>query len=52
MYLLYEEKTFVKKAVKISPMQSLQSAEFLLRNVQDTDYTIDFSLKKSVQYHV
>ena len=49
VYLSYEEKTFVKKAVKISPMQS---ARDLLRNLQDTDDAIDFSLKKSVQYHV
>ena len=49
VYLSYEEKTFVKKAVKISPMQS---AGDLFRNVQDTDEAIDFSLKKSVQYHV
>ena len=33
-YLLHEEKTFVKKAVQISPMQS---AGDLLCNVQDTD---------------
>ena len=52
MYLWYEEKTFVKKAIKISPMQWLQSAWDLLRNVQDTDDAIDFSLKKSIQYHV
>ena len=32
VYLLFQEKTFVKKAVKISPMQS---AGDLLRNVQD-----------------
>ena len=49
MYLSYEEKFYVKKAVKISPMQS---AGDLLSNVQDTDEAIDFSLKKSVQYHV
>ena len=49
VFLSYEEKTFVKKAVKISPMQS---AGDLFRNVQDTDEAIDFSLKKSVQYHV
>ena len=49
VYLLYEEKTFVKKAVTISPMQS---AGDLLLNVQDTDDAIEFSLKKSVQYHV
>ena len=30
----------------------MQSAGDLLRNVQDTDEAIDFSLKKSVQYHV
>ena len=34
VYLLYEEKTFVKKAVQISPMQS---AGDLLCNVQDTN---------------
>ena len=49
VYLSYEEKAFVNKAVKISPMQS---AGDLLRNVQDTDEAIDFSLKKSVEYHV
>ena len=49
VFLSYEEKTFVKKAVKISPMQS---AGDLLHNLQDTDEAIDFSLKKSVQYHV
>ena len=49
VFLSYEEKTFVNKAVKISPMQS---AGDLLSNVQDTDEAIDFSLKKSVQYHV
>ena len=54
MYLSYEEKTFVKKAVKISPT-GMQSTGDLLHNVQDTesitDDAIDFSLKKSVQYH-
>ena len=30
----------------------MQSAGDLLRDVQDTDDAIDFSLKKSVQYHV
>ena len=30
----------------------MQSAGDLLRNVQDTDDAIDFSLKKSIQYHV
>ena len=49
MFLSFEEKTFVGKAVKIPPMQS---AGDLLRNVQNTDEAIDFSLKKSVQYHV
>ena len=49
VFLSYEEKTFVKKAVKISPMQSSGD---LLSIVQDTDEAIDFSLKKSVQYHV
>ena len=49
VYLSYEEKTFVKKAVKISPMQSTGD---LLRNVQDANDAIDFSLKKSIQYHV
>ena len=34
VYLSFQEKTFVKKAVKISPMQS---AGDLLRNVQDTN---------------
>ena len=43
------DKPFVKKAIKISPMQS---ARDLLHNVQDTDDAIDFSLKKSIQYHV
>ena len=36
-------------AIKISPVQS---AEDMLRNVQDTNDAIDFSLKKSVQIHV
>ena len=49
MHLSFQEKTFVKKAVKILPMQS---AGVMLLNVQDTNDTIDFSLKKSVQYHV
>ena len=39
VYLSYEEKTFVKKAVKISPMQS---AGDLLLNVQHTNDAIDF----------
>ena len=47
MYLLFEAKTFVKKAVKISPMQS---AGDLMSNVQDTDEAN--AVKKSVQYHV
>ena len=51
MYVSYEEKTLVKKDVKLSPIM-MQSAGDLLRNVQDTDDTIDFSLKKFVQYHV
>ena len=49
VYFSYEEKTFVKKAVKFLHMQS---AGGLLRNAQDTDDAIDFSLKKSFQYHV
>ena len=49
VYLSYEEKTFVKKAVKISLMHSPGD---LLRNVQNTDDAIHFSLRKSVQYHV
>ena len=44
VHLSYEEKTFVKKAVKFLPMQSTGD---LLCSVQDTDYAIDFSLKKS-----
>ena len=47
VYLLFEAKTFVKKAVKISPMQS---AGDLMSNVQDTDEAN--AVKKSVQYHV
>ena len=47
VYLSYEEKTFVKKAFKILP---LQSAGDLLFNVQDTIDAIDF--KRSIQYHV
>ena len=42
--LSFQEKTFVKKAVKISPMES--PADFLC-NVQDTKDAIDFSLKIS-----
>ena len=30
----------------------MQSAGDFLRNLQDTEDAIDFSLKKSVQYHV
>ena len=48
VYLFYEEKMLVN-AIKISPVQS---AEDMLRNVQDTNDAIDFSLKKSVQIHV
>ena len=48
VYLSFQEKTFVKKAAKISPVQS---AGDLMCNVQDTNDTIDFSLKESVQYH-
>ena len=29
----------------------MQSSEDLLNNVQDTNNAIDFSIKKSVQYH-
>ena len=47
VYLSYEEKTFVKKAFKILP---LQSAGDLLFNVQDTIDAMD--LKRSIQYHV
>ena len=49
VYLSLQEKTFVKKEVKISPMQC---AGDLLRSVQDTNDAIVFSIKKSVQYHV
>ena len=49
MYLSFQEKTFVKKGVKLSPMQSSGD---LLRNVQDTSDTLHFSLKKSVQNHL
>ena len=46
VYLSYEEKTFVNKAIKISPMQSTGD---LFHKVQDTNDAIDFSLKKFVR---
>ena len=47
LYTCRIRRIFVKKAVKNSPMQSAWDLF-----VQDTNDTIDFSLKKSVQYHV